>query len=180
MAKSTHEPRKHDATDGDTEGRGINMKWSKWLENWDMTSLKISAPFLEMEWCPAEPDKEAAWEMYIELLTRITTQNLIGEDGDEKTALESIFSLFPTSREIIKSHGRECIEFTKLAIVVLNQIIRPFTAKWHPVSIACGFNDQDTYTSFRQELTQLQEKLRIYTRMLADMAGVEDLTELER
>ena len=54
------------------------MKWAKWLENWDMTSLKISAPFLEMEWNPAEPDKDAAWELYIELLTRITTQPQIG------------------------------------------------------------------------------------------------------
>ena len=31
------------------------MKWSKWLENWDMTSLKIKASFLEMEWKPAAP-----------------------------------------------------------------------------------------------------------------------------
>lgn len=23
------------------------MKWSKWLENWDMTSLKINLKFLE-------------------------------------------------------------------------------------------------------------------------------------
>ena len=37
------------------------MKWSKWLENWDMTSLKINVPFLEMEWNPSEPDKTAAW-----------------------------------------------------------------------------------------------------------------------
>ena len=36
------------------------MKWSKWLENWDMTSLKISAPFLEMEWKPQDEDKAAA------------------------------------------------------------------------------------------------------------------------
>ena len=63
------------------------MKWSKWLENWDMTSLKITAPFLEMEWNPSEPDKTAAWELYIELLTRITTQSLDEKDGDEQTAL---------------------------------------------------------------------------------------------
>jgi len=50
------------------------MKWKKWLENWDMTSLKISLPFMEMEWNPQDEDKTAAWEMYIELLTRITTQ----------------------------------------------------------------------------------------------------------
>ncbi len=46
----------------------------KWLENWDMTSLKINLKFLEMEWQPRDSDKAAAWEMYIELLTRITTQ----------------------------------------------------------------------------------------------------------
>ena len=85
------------------KARGVDMKWDKWLENWDMTALKIKAPFLEMEWCPAEPDKNAAWELYIELLTRITTQDLVARDGDERTALESVYSLFPTSREIIKS-----------------------------------------------------------------------------
>jgi len=155
------------------------MKWRKWLENWDMTSLKIKTPFLEMDWNPAEPDKEAAWELYIELLTRITTQNLSENEGDEKTALESVFSLFNLTRNIIKSHGRDCIEFTKIAIVVLNQVIRPFTAKWHKVSIENGFEDQEQCQVFRQELENLQSKLRIYTKMLADMAGVEDLTELE-
>ena len=53
------------------------MKLRKWLENWDMTSLKIKAQFLEMDWAPQESDKNAAWEMYIELLTRITTQSLL-------------------------------------------------------------------------------------------------------
>jgi len=47
------------------------MKLGKWLENWDMKSLKIKAPFLEMEWNPQEADKDAAWELYIELLTRM-------------------------------------------------------------------------------------------------------------
>ena len=155
------------------------MKWRKWLENWDMTSLKIKAPFLEMEWNPSEPDKDAAWEMYIELLTRITTQNLATYDGDEKRALESVYSLFPTTRSIIKENGRDCIEFTKIAVVVLNQKIRPFTARWHRISIANGFENQTTCSQFRTELEKLQRVLRIYMSMLAEMAGVEDLTELE-
>ena len=62
---------------------------------------------------------------------------------------------------------------------MLNQVIRPFTAKWHKVSIENGFEDQEQCQVFRQELENLQSKLRIYTKMLADMAGVEDLTELE-
>ena len=155
------------------------MKWRKWLENWDMTSLKIKSPFLEMEWNPSEPDKDAAWEMYIELLTRITTQNLATYDGDEKRALESVYSLFATTRSIIKENGRDCIEFTKIAVVVLNQKIRPFTAKWHRISIANGFENRTECTQFRNELEKLQKVLRVYSSMLAEMAGVEDLTELE-
>lgn len=155
------------------------MKFKKWLENWDMTGLKIKTPFLEMEWNPQESDKNAAWYLYIELLTRIATQELSDTDGDEKTALDSIYSLFPLTRQIIKDNGRDCIEFTKLAIVVLNQIVRPFTAKWHKRSIDGAFNKSQQCRDFRVELKEQQEKLRKYTKMLADMAGVEDLTSLE-
>lgn len=155
------------------------MKWSKWLENWEITSLKIKAPFLEMEWNPAEADRDAAWELYIELLTRVTTQGLADSDGDEKTALDSVYSLFPVTRLIIKQQGRDCFEFTKLAVVVLNQIIRPFTAKWHRISVRGGFSNTQTCQQFRDELAELQGFLRKYTQMLADMAGVDDLTDLE-
>ena len=155
------------------------MKWRNWLENWDLTTLKIKAPFLEMEWNPAEPDRDAAWELYVELLTRVTTQSLAPNDGDEKTALDSVYALFPITRSIIKQHGRSSIEFTKLAVVVLNQIIRPFTAHWHRVSIQGGFDDPQTCQQFRLQLSDLQQFLLKYTQMLADMAGVEDLTGLQ-
>ena len=155
------------------------MKWSKWLENWDMTSLKISAPFLEMEWKPQDEDKAAAGELYIELLTRIATQPLDAEHGDEKTALDSVFSLFSITRQVLKNNTRNCTEFTKIAIVVLNQVVRPFTAKWHRLSLQGAFNDAEQCISFRSELVALQVTLRKYTKMLANMAGVEDLTSLE-
>ncbi len=155
------------------------MKWSKWLENWDMTSLKIKAPFLEMDWNPQDVDKAAAWELYIELLTRITSQPLDAAHGDEKAALASVFSIFETTRDVMKNNGRHCVEFTKIAIVVLNQIVRPFTAKWHGLSLNGAFDNPEQCKEFRTELFKLQSLLRIYTKMLADMAGVEDLTELE-
>jgi hypothetical protein len=155
------------------------MKWSKWLEQWDMTSLKIKTPFLDMEWKPQDEDKAAAWELYIELLTRITTQGLHFEHGDEKTALSSIHSIFGITRDVMKNNGRHCFEFTKIAIVILNQVVRPFTAKWHGLSIKGSFEEADKCTEFRTELEELQTVLRIYTQMLADMAGVEDLTVLE-
>lgn len=156
------------------------MKWSKWIEQWDMTSLKIKTPFLDMEWKPQDEDKAAAWELYIELLTRITTQPLDDTHGDEEAALKSIFAIFPLTREVIKKNGRHCIEFTKITIIVLNQIIRPFTAKWHRLSMQGAFSDENKCKEFRSELSQLQSTLNVYTKMLGDMAGVEDdLTELE-
>lgn len=155
------------------------MKLKEWLDEWSMTSLKINARFLEMEFKPSDYDKNAAWELYIELLTRIATQHLEPEHGDEKTALESIHSLFALTREVIKRQGRHCLEFTKIAVVILNQVIRPFTAKWHRLAVQGAFENADQCHAFREELCRLQACLRSYTKMLADMAGVEDLTELE-
>ena len=155
------------------------MKWKKWLENWDMTSLKVKTPFLNMEFKPQEADKAAAWDLYVELLTRITTQPLPKEHGDEQTALNSVFALFGLTRDVLKKHGRDAEEFSKIAIVVLNQVIRPFTAKWHKYSLEGAFNDKEKCNEFRDELEQLQHLLVLYTRMLSDMAGVEDLTKLE-
>ena len=155
------------------------MNFADFLEKWGMTNLKIKPPFLEMEWTPKDADKNAAWALYIELLTRITTQPLPTEHGDEGTALDSVYSLFAITREVIKEHGPDCINFTKIAIVVLNQVVRPFTAKWHRKSVAGDFERESERAAFRAELAALQVELRKYSRMLADIAEVEDLTDLE-
>ncbi|MFK7862529.1 MAG: hypothetical protein AB8B64_27220 [Granulosicoccus sp.] len=157
------------------------MKWKKWLENWDMTSLKISVPYLEMEFEPREADRAAAWSMYVELLTRVSTQPLPDCDGDEATALDSIYSLFPLTRQIMREQGVDCMEFSKLAIVILNQRVRPFTAKWHRLKLQGAFSHPDQCRQFRDELRDLQQVLMVYTGMLGEIAGVEDdLRNLEQ
>jgi hypothetical protein len=156
------------------------MKLRKWLENWDLTKLKINLKVLEMEWEPQEKDREAAWELYIELLTRITTQPLPEKHGDEKTALDSVYNLFPMTREILKRKGRECEQFTKLAVVVLNQIVRPFTAKWHRKSLAGHLKGAKGKVEFRADLKLLQRDLKNYSRLLAEIAQIEDMTELAK
>jgi hypothetical protein len=101
------------------------------------------------------------------------------EHGDEKAALDSVHALFPLTRDILKRHGSGAGEFAKLAIPVLNQIVRPFTAKWHRATLAGAFQDAARRAEFRAELTTLQATLRNYTRALASLAEVEDLTTLE-
>jgi hypothetical protein len=156
------------------------MKRRDFLEKWGLSKLKINAQFLEAEFDPHDPDREAAWELYVELLTRVTTQCLQPEDGDEKAALDSIYAIFPLTRDILRRRGSGCGEFAKLAIPVLNQVIRPFAAKWHRLSIAGGFEDKAKCDEFRDNLAALQPYLRSYTTALAAMASVEDLTGLEQ
>lgn len=155
------------------------MKRRDFLAKWGLSGLKIKLGFLEGEFAPSDPDRAAAWDLYIELLTRVTTQRLLPEHGDEKAALDSVYAIFPLTRAILRDHGSGCGEFAKLAIPVLNQVIRPFTTKWHRLSLGGAFADPSQCDHFRDELSALQPYLRAYTTALADMASVEDLTELE-
>jgi len=154
------------------------MELRKLLEKWDLTSLKIKAPFLDLQWEPKDEDKDAAWDLYVELITRVATQRLEPEEGEEAAALKSIHDLFPLTRSTIKRNGRHCVNFTRTTVVVLNQKVRPFTARWHRRMADGALGDADR-TLFRAELDQLQTDLRNYTRLLADLAAVEDLTDLE-
>lgn len=141
-----------------------------------LSKVKLNLKFAEMEFEAKADDKDAAWEMYVELLTRIITQRLAPASGDEKTALDSVYSLFATTRNILKVRGRNAVSFTKVAIIILNQIVRPFTAKWHKISLANGFADPEKCNEFRKELADLQTDMRCYASLLAEMAEVEDLT----
>jgi hypothetical protein len=154
------------------------MKIKELFDKWSLTGLKVNLKFLELDWAPSDKDKDAAWEMYVELITRVTTQHLLPDEGDEQTALESIHSLFGITRGVIKQHGRHCEDFSRIAVVILNQRIRPFTAKWHRLSVAGELESPDRKKEFRDDLESLQEVLRGYTGLLATVANVEDMTAL--
>jgi hypothetical protein len=70
------------------------MKRRDFLEKWGLSGLKIKLPFLEGEFRPQDADRPATWDLYVELLTRITTQYLSPEDGDEEAALQSVSMIF--------------------------------------------------------------------------------------
>ena len=52
------------------------------------------------------------------MLTRIVTQPLPPDAGDEQAALESVYSQAPATREILRHHGRASIQFSKVAVSV--------------------------------------------------------------
>ena len=129
---------------------------------------------------PIDNNRKAAWDLYVEMETRITTQPLHPKHGDEKTALDSVYSLFQTTREILLAQGPDCVVFARIAIEILNQKVRPFTAKWHRKSLKGAFDKPDECTKFRGELESLQEILCAYTRTLAVLADIEDITYLSQ
>ena len=155
------------------------MNLGNLFRRFQLEKVRLNLKAVQLEVSFQENDKDAAWELYVEMLTRIVTQPLPAEAGDEQTVLDSVYSLFPTTREILRCRGRTTISFSKVAIPVLNQVVRPFTAKWHRESIAGAFQQEGKREEFRREMESLREDLRNYNRMLAEIAGVEDLTDLE-
>ena len=81
------------------------------------------AGIMQADIVPNSADKDAAWEMYVELLTRTVAQPLPDDAGDERAALESVHAPFPVGREILRRHGRHTIQFSKVIMPVLNQVV---------------------------------------------------------
>lgn len=155
------------------------MTLKNFFNQYQLNNIRLGPRWASFEVTFEEADKDAAWELYIEMLTRIVTQPLPSEIGDEKTALESVYSLFPTTRNILRRYGRKTIHFSKIAIPILNQVIRPFTAKWHKIYLSGSLKKPRERKEFRTELATLRQSMNNYNRMLAEIAEVEDLTDLE-
>jgi len=155
-----------------------NFKNRELLERWKFSGLKVNLGFLSVDFEPSDKDKDTAWALYIELETRITTQILDDNAGDEETALTSVYNVFTRTRELLIKQGREAKFCTPVALAMLNCVIRPFTAKWHKLSLNGAFNRDDKGLSktpedclqFRQELKTLQESLIKFSALFSAIA----------
>jgi hypothetical protein len=101
--------------------------------------ITFDVKLFSIEWEPNTSEVNAAWEMYVELISRISTQPLKLQDGEDSSALESLHSLFGITRFILKKYGPTTYEFSKLAILILNDVIRPFTSKLSMVKLEIPF-----------------------------------------
>jgi hypothetical protein len=151
------------------------MKWRDLLGEWGVSKLQLKLGFVEAEFAPQDVDRQAAWELYVELATRVSTQRLLDAEGSEKQALSSVYSLFPTTREILKKHGPSAQNFARVAIAVLNVVLRPFLTRWHLEFERGTALDEATAKRFRDELAAVRGDLFEYTKVLAAIADVEQL-----
>ncbi len=108
----------------------------------------------------------------MELKTRITIQDLNDDEGNDLSALDSVYDLFSLSREYMHAHGVRCANTATLINAFLNQKVRPFTAKWHKQSIDQNWKDHptDPHPEFRNDLKNLQPTLRQLAAALSRLA----------
>jgi hypothetical protein len=150
------------------------------------TKLRIGLPFnlgtLELE--PDEVEQQAAWELYVELSTRVSTQPIQLDEGLIQESLESLYTIFSVTRDILKRAGPSVAKgpdsFGDIAIKVLNEGIRPFLNKWHPRLSVYEDRGDSQYSSFDpphaeeyyNELAVLQTELEQYIEALAQISGI--------
>lgn len=103
-----------------------------------LTKVSVSLPFGlgSAEWRSDPTERKAAWSLYVELVTRVSVQPLPSEEGSIREALSSLYSLFDSTREILKAAGPDVgaaglNSVGGIAILTLNKGLRPFLTKWH-------------------------------------------------
>jgi hypothetical protein len=137
----------------------------------------------------------AAWEMYVELVTRISLEGLSADSGLLREALSSLHELFVETRRILRAHGprvakpekKRLLSFGAVAVDVLNVWLRPFLAKWHPrlldheqvrasaVPVHQHERAWREAPTMRAELEALQRKLMSYADLLATACEIPSL-----
>jgi hypothetical protein len=161
-------------------------------------SVKLQLPYIggiEGSWQPDERERDAAWEMYVELITRVAVVELRPGEGLLSEALTSLYALFDITRGILRKYGPQVakpkgegqLSFGYLSVAVLNGVLRPLLAKWHPlladyeahraadVSMLEHERAWAQAEELRNELRRARQALSDYADVLAEVAGVEPL-----
>jgi hypothetical protein len=157
-------------------------------------SLNLPIGSVKGTWNPNKPERDASWEMYIEIITRVATNQLKDSEGIVREALSSFHTLFDITRQILKKYGPDVakpqtdnISFGYLAVSILNSALRPLLTKWHPllfeyenkrsasISVIEHEKAWDDHDELRKEIEFVRQILLQYADILAQVAGVPSL-----
>lgn len=150
-----------------------------------LTEIKVNVPQVsQLTFVVNNDAQRTAWEMFVEVSTRVATQPLADDEGFLREASSSLYHLFSRTRELLAqsqptkvSRGRT-VEY--LALTMLNRELRPFLSKWHPLLTAfeqsSGHNEAawEHNASCREQLEGLRQRLVEYAVSFARLAGVAD------
>ena len=159
--------------------------------------VTLKTPFLDIggTWEPNDAERRAAWELYVELITRVAVVPLPADQGLLREALTSMYQLFGIHREVLRRYGPSVAEPKKdgqynlgyLAVATLNYAVRPFLAQWHPTlsdwearrpaDVPAGAYERgwDQQALLRADLDRVRGYLRTYAHWLSEACEVPDL-----
>lgn len=141
------------------------------------------------EWEADATERKASWALYVELVTRIAVQPLEADQGLLREAISSLHTLFASTRQILREAGPDVgasrDSVGGIAIAVLNNGLRPFLSKWHPllqvweaqrppqISLVSHEQSWEHAMTLRGELEVLRQDLEGYAKALAQISGVD-------
>jgi hypothetical protein len=145
---------------------------------------------LETKWVPDPRQREAAWALYVELMTRVATQPLELDQGLLTEALDSLHQLFPATRKVLRASGPVAGSGPStvggIALAVLNGAVRPFLSRWHARALAWNETRPPGRTALdherawpeearcRGEMEKLRRGLVTYAQALAAISKAPD------
>ncbi|WP_053653587.1 toll/interleukin-1 receptor domain-containing protein [Streptomyces sp. MMG1121] len=142
---------------------------------------------------PSESERMAAFDIQVELVTRIGVQELAPGTGSLREALSSLKSLIDFTRDTLHTYSVRLEQGTpegaatvqSLAYALINGTIRPFTTTWHPrlaayeARRAADLAPLDHELAWpeaaqmRADLAALREPLLRIAEGLADISGAD-------
>ncbi len=165
--------------------------WKKWNIRPKEYEIDISAFKIKGDISYFSKDQEIAWKIYIELITRISSNDLEENSGILREALSSLHEAFKALRDILKNSSVELakqptkldsLTVLSLTLIIMNLNLRPFLSKWHPLLLEweskkanedSQYHHESTWsynTEFRNDLKKLREGLSEYIYSLKSIA----------
>jgi hypothetical protein len=172
---------------GGVAGAAAVLVLQQYWRTVQLTEVKITVPQVsELKFVVNNDARQVAWKLYIETVTRVSTQPLADEEGFIRETLTSLYGLFATTRDTLKASrpsvpvsGGQTVEH--LAVTMLNHELRPFLAKWHPrlrefekAHPDLRESDWPDNMACRAELRDVQAHLVGFALGFARLAGVRD------
>src|SRR5260370_14059630 len=151
------------------------------IEDWRLEQVEIQG----LKFISSGMQRRVAWNLFVQISTRIATQPMPEDSGDDGVALTSLYELFQLTRKTISemeptpTATGETVE--TYALDMLNSDLRPFLSKWHPrwdsflKSRVTSDTNWSMHTEFRVDLRQLQQQITKRARGLAEIAGVKNV-----
>jgi hypothetical protein len=163
-------------------------------DEWRVTEVEITTLGQKVKLANSGSQRRVAWSLFVDTTTRIATQPMSDEEGDDGIVLKSLYDLFQSSRKsimemeptrVLPSRRKNLETVETYVLAMLNQSLRPFLSKWHPVwdtwqksNPGAASSGWSQHREFREALKALQPEIRERAIGLGEIAGVPRVEQL--